>query len=192
MNISIVSTSTATTAQPAPYDYLTYLNFEETAATLLLQLLALPLDINLLITSAFYPQRLAVGSGAGHGGLSKSMVTLISVHIVAATLQIPYEVYVIMGWSPPVTQPRPFAIYDPLVLFWLGLSSGLYIVVSPLAVFFLTLDRFLTLTFGHGYGRRGKALFVWVEIVTLGVATVGLTGLKLLLEWPLRLDLGKR
>lgn len=177
-----------------PYAYLTYLNFGENVATLLLQLAALPLDINLLITSTFYPKKLTVSShasGVEHGGLSKSMVALISTHVISIILMVPYAVYVAVAWRVPEKQPREVALFNPYLLFWLGMACNLIIVVPQTAVFFLTLDRLLTLMWGHAYGKREKTLFLYVEIVVLTAVTLGVTGLTIIIEWPLQLDASK-
>src|SRR5262249_33586291 len=61
-----------------------------------------------------------------------------------------------------------------------------YIVVSPVAVFFLTLDRLLTLSYGHAYGRREKTCVLYVEVLVLVAVALGLLGLTLALELPLQ------
>jgi len=164
----------------------TYLNYYEDVLTM--QLLALPLDITLLYNSLFHPNRLTVSGQAGSEDLSKSMLALITTHAVAAATMLPYGVYVFLGWSPPTTQPRTVPIYNPTLLFWLGLSSGLYIVVSPIAVFFLTLDRLLTLNYGPRYGQREKKLFLYLEVGVLIGTTLALIAFKRVLEMPLQVD----
>lgn len=176
--------SAAPTQQPPAH--LTYLNFAENIATLLLQLVAVPLAVNLISNSILHPSRLTVssGSGSGHGGLSKSMVAFIVTHAIASTAMLPYGVYTILGWSPPTTQPRTVPMYDPPLLFWLGMPTDVYIVVTPVAVFFLTLDRLLTLTYGPSYGRAGKSIVLYVEVVALLGVAFGLVALKVVLEFP--------
>jgi len=184
----------ATTQQQQPYAYLTYLNFGENVVTLLFQLATIPLDINLLITSAFYPKKLTVSSQTSaidHRGLSMSMITLISTHIISSAAMLPYVVYVATTWRLPIAQPRNVAVFDPAMLYWLGFSANTFIVVPPVAVFFLTLDRLLTLTWGHAYGRREKTLFFYVEITTLATVTLVLVVLTISFEWPLQWSEGK-
>jgi len=189
-----VHNPTATTQQQ-PLAYLTYLNFGENVATLLLQLLALPLDINLLVTSVFYPKKLTVSSQnpivAEHGGLSKSMVALISTHLISSILVLPYGLYVAFTWRMSDAQARSVAIFDPSLLFWLGISGNLTIVVPSIAVFFLTLDRLLVLTCGPAYGRREKNLFLYAELTVLVTVAVSLIGLTISFEWPLQWNEGK-
>lgn len=177
-----------------PYAYLTFLIFDENVAVLIIQLITLPLDINLLITSAFYPKKLTVSShasGTEHGALSKSMAALISTHAISMALMLPYLGYVVTAWRVPEVQPRNAAVFNPSLLFWLGVSCNLTLVIPSAAVFFLTLDRLLTLTWGHAYGRREKTLFLHVEIVVLTAVALALIGSTIIYEWPLQWDEGK-
>lgn len=59
--------------------------------------------------------------------------------------------------------------FDPYVLFWTGLGIDIYYGLSPIPLFFLTVDRLLTLSFPMRYSEAMRNILFWVEIVTLVV-----------------------
>lgn len=73
--------------------------------------------------------------------------------------------------------------YDPYVLFFTGLGVDIYYAVSPIPLFFLTVDRCLILSSTYAYGHRSKRLLFLVELVTL-VFAVGVTVAVSLVELP--------
>ncbi|KAI1695348.1 hypothetical protein DdX_19624 [Ditylenchus destructor] len=73
-------------------------------------------------------------------------------------------------------------MYDPQILYWLGIWSGTYMAVAPLAVLWLVVDRCISLKF-YGYYKNGRQ----TEFVLLG--TVTMVALSLASTWMYLLEL---
>lgn len=130
---------------------MTYLNFGQNVLTLLCQLVTIPLDANLIVSSLFYAHRLRLAGS----GLSHSMLILISVHMLYTSSMLPYQLYSVLWWRPPIVGGVGMN-YSHDVLFWSGISLSAYLVVPNLAVLFLTADRLFTLRLRHLYSERAQ------------------------------------
>lgn len=98
--------------------------------------------------------------------LSKPMWTFIWCHLVNCLYSYTYHLYCVLLWRGTATR------YQPYVLFWTGLSVDVYYGLAPIPLFFLTVDRCLTLVATYRYGYVCKQVLFVFELATLFVATV--------------------
>ena len=161
--------------------YLSILNHGQSLVTALLQLVTIPVDINLLYTLFFHPSRLTTSTGQGMS-IAPTISILVISHLLLALVYLPYGIYVVIwrGQS-----------YDIDTLFWTGLFINPYMIISPIAVFFLTVDRWLMLRMKQSYSAYWKKMVVRMEVVTLLLATA-LSLWLLLIELQLPYEIGRK
>ncbi|KAH7703721.1 hypothetical protein AAVH_29102, partial [Aphelenchoides avenae] len=109
------------------------------------------------------------------------MVTLFFVHFVGSASSVAYNCYLIFYWHASGNA------YDIYAVYWTGLFHSMYLAVAPIAVFFLTLERCLVLTFSLNYESRLKRLVHNLSIVIV-VSAVMICIMFALLELPLSQD----
>lgn len=73
--------------------------------------------------------------------------------------------------------------YNPFVLFVTGFGIDVYYAVSPIPLFFLTVDRCLILLSTYGHSHRSKRILFTIELATIALA-VGVTVVMSLAELP--------
>ncbi|KAI1703210.1 hypothetical protein DdX_15043 [Ditylenchus destructor] len=139
------------TNPPQIRSYLTYLNFAETILTLAFQSVSITSMSRLVYCAAFRRKSL-------RGNLSASLIVYLIVHIMCSTSAVPYHVYIVLNWSPGANN------YSPNLLFWLGMLPNTYYFVSPIPVFFLTLDRCLALKAPFFHNNLDKK---WITVPTI-------------------------
>ncbi|KAI1711827.1 hypothetical protein Ddc_12660 [Ditylenchus destructor] len=141
------------TNPPQIRSYLTYLNFGETILTLVFQSISISSMSYLVYCAAFKRKSL-------RGNLSASLLVYLILHIMCSTSAVPYHLYTVLNWRPAANN------YSPNLLFWLGMLPNTYYFVSPIPVFFLTLDRCLALKAPFFHNNLGKK---WITVPTIVV-----------------------
>ncbi|KAI1696096.1 hypothetical protein Ddc_20710 [Ditylenchus destructor] len=94
-----------------------------------------------------------------------------------------YNFYLVIFWRPPGTQYA----YTPMGLYWMGLTNTNYVILAPLFVLQLTLDRSLTLAFGHRYSIFYQRFLMGLVAVVICITFIGTTFVSVL-ELPLDLE----
>ncbi|KAH7707742.1 hypothetical protein AAVH_25021 [Aphelenchoides avenae] len=97
--------------------------------------------------------------------MSRQMWAFIWCHLLNCCYSITYHLYCAMLWRGLETR------YDPYVLFWTGLGIDIYYGLSPIPLFFVTVDRLLTLLLPLRYSESARRSLFWTEIVTLIICT---------------------
>ncbi|KAI1709806.1 hypothetical protein DdX_11202 [Ditylenchus destructor] len=107
-------------------------------------------------------------------------------HFILSTLSLTRKFYAIFLWRPP-NPNYPVGIYDPELLFWLGIPENAYLAVAPFGVLLLTVDRILTLGMPLFYTKAVQKVVILLGIcgIVLGCSAVIL---ELLMELPLDLQ----
>ncbi|KAI1700933.1 hypothetical protein DdX_16431 [Ditylenchus destructor] len=93
--------------------------------------------------------------------LAPSMIIFLFTHVICATLEMPYHVYLVWKWN-----PKAVGAYDPYVLYWTGLWNEVYFQLISLSVLFLSLDRLLAIKFPFHYNYNCR-IKRWMPGVTI-------------------------
>ncbi|KAI1731260.1 hypothetical protein Ddc_00064 [Ditylenchus destructor] len=161
--------------------YITYVNFSEAIVTIFCQLVTITLMANLISCSQFSSPFFIIKSG----GLSKSMLVYLYTHLILTTLSIFYHLYLVVKWHPPNPELPP--MYDPQILFWLGMWPSNYLAVAPLVVLLLAVDRILSLKCHARYTKFAQTLFISTGVILIISVTCASVG-SYLLELPLETE----
>ncbi|KAI1718280.1 DAF-16/FOXO Controlled, germline Tumor affecting [Ditylenchus destructor] len=154
--------------------YLPYLNFVENIIGFTDQAVAIGFFSHLMYCAFFVPKKLKVER------LPRLMLMYMLNHLIFSCITIPYQGYMAIDWHVENA-------YNPYMIFWLGLTMNVYMVVTPLQVLFLTLDRCLILMFAEYYQERQKRLlFVVCLLCIFGFGAM--VYVICLMELPLPLD----
>ncbi|KAI1712897.1 hypothetical protein Ddc_12241 [Ditylenchus destructor] len=151
-------------------DYLPYLNLSEAIVTFIFHV------VNFVTMSKIvYHRWFEKHKYPRVKSLSPMVMIFMLAHIICSVMNMPYYSYVILKWS---------EAHDPNIVygyrFWLGIPVANYFVVIPALVFFLTLERCLSLKLPVLYGRR---IYKWIAffatVVTI-LVYIGSTAISLL------------
>ena len=165
--------------------YITYVNFSETIIAIICQLVTIILVANLIFCSHFSSPFFIIKSG----GLSKSMLVYLYTHLILTTLSIFYHFYLVVKWHPPNPDLPP--MYDPQILFWLGMWPSNYLAVAPMVVLLLAIDRILSLKCHVMYNKFAQNLFISTGVILIISATCA-SVYSYLLELPLETEKGMK
>ncbi|KAI1690706.1 hypothetical protein DdX_22329 [Ditylenchus destructor] len=77
--------------------------------------------------------------------------------------------------------------YTPTGLFWMGLTNLNYIIVGPVFVLQLTVDRSLTLALGHRYSTLAQRSVMGLALMIIFITFIGITFVSIL-ELPLDME----
>ncbi|KAI1708502.1 hypothetical protein DdX_11890 [Ditylenchus destructor] len=159
---------------PQPAAYLTYLNFAEHLGFLIAGSFAVFCNFRLLYYALFKRKSQAIS-------MSRSIYVLICSHTVLLFVSLPYTV--LMAWK----KPDDLNEYSAYAMYWTGLPANCFMAASSIPVFFLTLDRCLSVKLSAHYNEsKRKRLFV-ASIVAVCVASTVAT-VTTLVELPLDLN----
>ncbi|KAI1718293.1 hypothetical protein DdX_06714 [Ditylenchus destructor] len=161
--------------------YITYVNFSEAIVTIFCQLVTITLMANLISCSQFSSPFFIIKSG----GLSKSMLVYLYTHLILTSLSIFYHIYLVVKWHAPDPELPP--MYDPQILFWLGMWPSNYLAVAPLVVLLLAVDRILSLKCHARYTKFAQNLFISTGVILIISATCA-SVCSYLLELPLETE----
>ncbi|KAI1702243.1 hypothetical protein DdX_15580 [Ditylenchus destructor] len=113
--------------------------------------------------------------------LSNCLQVYLIQHIICATIDIPYVVYLVANWKPMD------AVYDPYILYWIGLGDIIYFHLSSASVVMLSLDRLLYAKFPLHYANLIRPCMPYIMI--LAMLSYALIAVFLhLIELPLDLE----
>ncbi|KAI1713266.1 hypothetical protein Ddc_12026 [Ditylenchus destructor] len=159
-------------SQPAAY--LTYLNFVEHLGFLIAGSFAVFCNFRLLYYALFKRKSQAIS-------MSRSIYVLICSHTVLLFASLPYAV--LMAWK----KPDDLNEYSAYAMYWTGLPANCYMAASSIPIFFLTLDRCLSVKLSVHYNEsKRKRLFVASIVAVCMASTVG--AVSTLVELPLDLN----
>ncbi|KAI1704774.1 hypothetical protein DdX_13994 [Ditylenchus destructor] len=163
-------------------EYLSYLNFCETIVTVSLQIASIILMSNLLYCSLTKSPIFVVRTK-----LSNSLLFYLFGHVTFSSLLLVYNFYLLIFWRPP---GMPQA-YMPMGLFWTGLTCVYFVIIGPVLVLQLTVDRSLTLALGHRYSTLAQRSVIGLALMVMLITSIGAIFLTIL-ELPLDMDKGKK
>ncbi|KAI1703735.1 DAF-16/FOXO Controlled, germline Tumor affecting [Ditylenchus destructor] len=155
--------------------YLPYLNFVENIIGFTNQAVAIIFFSHLVYCAFFKPKKLKMDK------LPNLMLMFMLNHLFWSCITIPYQAYMAIDWHPDRNE------YNVYTIFWLGLFMNAYMVITPLQVLFLTLDRCLILMFAHLYNERQRRLLFVVSCISQ-LCFVAMIFTICLMELPLQLD----
>ncbi|KAI1695378.1 hypothetical protein DdX_19608 [Ditylenchus destructor] len=163
-------------------EYLSYLNYCETIVTVSLQIVSIILMSNLLYCSLTKSRIFVVRSK-----LSKSLLFYLFGHVTFSSLFLVYNFYLLIFWRPH-GMPEAFT---PMGLFWTGLTCVYFVIVGPVLVLQLTVDRSLTLALGHRYSTLAQRSMMGLALLIMFITSIGVT-IVAILELPLEMEKGKK
>ncbi|KAI1731270.1 hypothetical protein Ddc_00075 [Ditylenchus destructor] len=99
--------------------YLPYLNFVENIIGFTDQAVAIGFFSHLMYCAFFVPKKLKVER------LPRLMLMYMLNHLIFSCITIPYQAYMAIDWHVENA-------YNPYMIFWLGLTMNVYMVVTPL------------------------------------------------------------
>ncbi|KAI1731259.1 hypothetical protein Ddc_00063 [Ditylenchus destructor] len=170
----------------SPQPYVTYVNFVEACLAIVFQCTAIFLMSHLVYCSRFRSPLFEL-----RAELSTSLKIYLCMHIILSTLSLPYHIYLAVYWRTPwhVTNTGN-AIFNPEMLYWLGIWSASYMAVAPAALFGLAIDRCLVLYLSIRYSRAIKRIVISLGVLLI-VVVYGFSYYVYLLELPLSQEKSK-
>uniref|UniRef100_A0A915E8G9 G-protein coupled receptors family 1 profile domain-containing protein n=1 Tax=Ditylenchus dipsaci TaxID=166011 RepID=A0A915E8G9_9BILA len=157
-------------------EYLAYLNLVYSVAIIFCQLVVLTTMSRILIVHYVWPSRLT------SKGMSVTIIIYLAINIFDCLVSVPFQTYLLVSFQADKTS------FDIYLLYWLGFWSQNCLIAGPVAIFCLTLERYLAVTLSLRYDRKFKCLVIWLQMTMLFVI-YSLSCFTYLLELPL--DLAK-
>ncbi|KAI1696330.1 hypothetical protein Ddc_20514 [Ditylenchus destructor] len=160
-----------TSSSPA---YLPYLNFTEHVGFLIAGSFAIFCNFRLLYHGLLKRQSQAIS-------MSRSIYVLIFSHTALLFASLPYAMFMVWKKTDDLNELSAYAMY------WTGLPANCYMVSSSIPIFFLTLDRCLSVKLSVRYNDSNRNRMFVTSIVVISVACAAGAVIALMeLPWRMR------
>jgi len=165
------------------FQYLTYLNFAQGTTMLLLELGTIAI-IGRMLLAHFGITVSSMRARLKQAKMSPPFYFFLYMHLFNCTLCLPYWTYLAWNWVAPGPDGVPATHYNKMLILLLGTPGQTYLAVGPVALFFLQLDRLLSLMLNIHYTQKARRLFYALELACM-VAVYAICTAYSLSELPL-------